>query len=68
MRGLFGRLYRVLVNGGRAYVYTPLGPGAPDPTGPPPGHPERLCPHLALSPLEARLARELWRRTPLRFR
>ncbi|PYC78625.1 hypothetical protein C7C46_15705 [Streptomyces tateyamensis] len=61
-------MYRALVDGGRAYVCPPPPAGAPDPTGPPPGHPERLCPHVALSPLEARLARELWGRTPLRFR
>ncbi|MFJ4832057.1 DUF6059 family protein [Streptomyces sp. NPDC088747] len=28
--------------------------------GPPPGHPERLCPDLALSAAERRLARDLW--------
>ncbi|MFD9393234.1 DUF6059 family protein [Streptomyces sp. NPDC060000] len=32
----------------------------PEPCGPPPGHPERLRPDLALTAQERRLDRELW--------
>ncbi|MFD5632164.1 MULTISPECIES: DUF6059 family protein [unclassified Streptomyces] len=32
----------------------------PGPVGPPPAHPERLCPDLPLSGAELLLARELW--------
>ncbi|MFD6435294.1 DUF6059 family protein [Streptomyces venezuelae] len=34
-------------------------PPAPQPGGPPAGHPERLCPEVALTPVERALNRQL---------
>ncbi|POX51985.1 hypothetical protein C3489_18715 [Streptomyces sp. Ru71] len=39
---------------------TPRDAAAPGLTGPPPGHPERLCAERPLSVQERRLARDMW--------
>ncbi|MER7913086.1 DUF6059 family protein [Streptomyces sp. NPDC096068] len=46
-------LWESLVSFGHLWVHVP---DPPLPTGPPPGHPERLCPHLPPTPGE----RALW--------
>ncbi|AUH39578.1 hypothetical protein CXR04_04310 [Streptomyces sp. CMB-StM0423] len=61
-------LYRCLVAFGTHYTGAIRQPGtAPEqrpaePEGPPAGHPERLCPGMALTPLEQAIEHELNRR------
>ncbi|MFI8931133.1 DUF6059 family protein [Streptomyces sp. NPDC053474] len=60
-----GSMYLTVPEAGEAVARSRRGPGGPAHpprcvlSGPPPGHPERLCPGLPLSPQERELLREL---------
>jgi hypothetical protein len=52
-------VYEALVAYGRVYMVPLVPDGGTEPNGPPPGHPERLCPHALPDPAEARLWADL---------
>lgn len=69
MAGLIRRVWREVYAALQAYgaIYVsaaqpaqdPAPPAVPRRGGPPAGHPERLCPEVALSPVERALNRQL---------
>ncbi|GLW56380.1 DUF6059 family protein [Kitasatospora phosalacinea] len=61
-----GGLWQGLIGLAGLWIHFPHPPGLLEPTdgGPPPGHPERLCPWLEMSPAEEALWRQLGEPTP----
>ncbi|MFE1322140.1 DUF6059 family protein [Kitasatospora phosalacinea] len=67
-----GGLWQGLIGLAGLWIHFPHPPGPPEPPeppgptdgGPPPGHPERLCPGREMSPAEEALWRQLGEPTP----